>query len=106
MRKLQVIAIFYRSIWPVTTATSLLMWGIVDFPSFTAEVFPTFIMIFLWLRSGCQALIWYLFRSSNRKGFVFYNHFGLSEMRLALLTYLLDLAVFALWIILKTIILG
>ncbi|WP_439558179.1 hypothetical protein [Dyadobacter sp.] len=106
MRKLQVVSVFYRKIWPVTTATSLLMWGIAEFPSLKSDIFPSFILAFLWLRSACQALIWYLFRSSNRKGFIFYHHFGLSEVKLALLTYLLDLAVFALWIILATIIFG
>jgi hypothetical protein len=106
MRRFQVLLTLYRQLWPITWGTSLLMWSIARFPTLISDQFPAFVTAFVWLRTFCQLLIWYLFRSFNQKGFVFYHHFGLSEMRLAFITYLLDLLLFALWIIIVSLIVG
>lgn len=78
------------------------MWALAEAPLLGSGKFIAFLILFFWLRTPCQLLIWYLFRLTNQKGFVFYNHFGLSEIRLACFTYLFDLIIFMLWIILTS----
>jgi hypothetical protein len=106
MRRLHVLWILYRQLLPVTSATSLFMWSLAGFPLLESDQFSAFLVAFVWLRSFCQILIWYLFRYFNEKGFVFYHHFGLSEIQLACIIYLLDLLIFASWIILISLIVG
>src|SRR5687768_923318 len=83
MRRLNILLILYRQLWPITNTISLLMWVMAGRPAFSSIKFAAFVVAFIWLRSFCQLLIWYLFRSFNRKGFAFYHHFGLSEIQLA-----------------------
>jgi hypothetical protein len=74
------------------------MWLSAERPTLNSDHFLPFILGFFWLRGFSQLLIWYLFRSTNKTGFVFYHHFGLSEMQLAICVYIIDLLIFSLWI--------
>lgn len=88
----------YGRIWIVTIIISLSIWALANFPTFISPNFLQFLLRFLWLRTFCQLLIWYVFRLTNKEGFVFYHHFGYSERRLAVLLYLMDLSIFLLTI--------
>ena len=105
MLSLRVLLILYRQLCPLTLATSLLMWFAAGYPTLESDKFMSFITKFFWLRSLTQLAIWYLFRTTNRKGFVFYNHFGLSEIQLAGGVYIIDLLIFSLCICLASLIL-
>ena len=105
MVQLRVLLILYRQVWPFTVATSLLMWGLAGHPTLASTNLLSFITKFFWLRTPSQLLIWYLFRSTNRKGFVFYQHFGLSELQLASGVYVLDLLFISVWICLASLLL-
>lgn len=99
---LRVFLILYRQVWPFTIATSLLMWALAGYPTLLSIDLLSFLTKFFWLRTLSQLLIWYLFRATNRKGFVFYQHFGLSELQLASGVYTLDLIFISLWICLAS----
>lgn len=102
MLPLRVLLILYRQLCPLTIAVSLLMWLAAGYPTPKSDQFMPFITRFFWLRSLSQLVIWYLYRLTNRKGFVFYHHFGLSELQLASGVYLIDILLFSLCVCLAS----
>ena len=106
MQRLYALLVLYRQLWLFTNSISLLMWLLAGSPTSSFEKFATFLAAFFWLRTLCQLLVWYLFRKTNQKGFVFYHHFGLSEIQLAGGIYIFDLLLFTLWILFVSLIAG
>jgi hypothetical protein len=80
------------------------MWLLAGYPTLSSERFLFFITKFVWLRTAGQLIIWYLFRTTHRNRFVFYRHFGFSELHLAIGSYLIDLLLFGLWLCLISLI--
>ncbi|OJW70904.1 MAG: hypothetical protein BGO59_32275 [Spirosoma sp. 48-14] len=81
------------------------MWLVAGYPTLKSDQFLSFVTKFFWLRTASQLLIWYLFRLTNRKEFVFYHHFGLSEIQLAGGVYIIDILLVSLCICLASLIL-
>ncbi len=98
MIRLRILLILYRELYPFTVFTSLLIWVVSGSPILSSARFLSFAASFFWIRLICQALIWFLFRSTRRQSFVFFRHFGFSETELAVYTYLFDLIFFCIWI--------
>lgn len=96
--QLRALLILYRQLYPYTIATTLCMWLLAGYPTFSSPDFLSFSTYFFWLRSFAQLLIWLVFRLSNRQGFAFYHHFGLSEIELAIGSYVIDLILFTTWL--------
>ncbi|CCH52611.1 hypothetical protein BN8_01624 [Fibrisoma limi BUZ 3] len=105
MVRLRVVWILYKQIGVYSVATSLALWLLAGMPTLRSGNFSEALVFLLWTRTLSQLLIWYLFRTTNRKGFFFYHHFGWSERQLALLSYLIDLVCFGLWICLMSVLL-
>lgn len=94
MIRLRVLWILYRQVGPATLLMTLCLWMFAEFPTPDApELFTRFLIFFFWFRTACQGLIWYIFRTFNKKGFYFYYHFGFSELQLASILYLFDLLI-------------
>ncbi|RIV21537.1 hypothetical protein DYU11_19240 [Fibrisoma montanum] len=103
MVRLRVVWVLYKQIGVYSAATSLVLWLLAGLPTVSSEAFNEALVFLLWTRTLSQLLIWYLFRTTNGKGFFFYNHFGWSERQLALLSYLIDLVCLGLWICLMSV---
>jgi len=84
----------YRRLYPILLFISFLIWLLAEKPRYGSMLFPVFIVYFLWLKTICLFLIWYLFRTYNKKGLYFYYHLGLSEIQLFIGTWLFDICVF------------
>lgn len=91
----------YKRLCWVTLPSTLVIWWNGGLPTFgsSADLLMVFIPFYLFLRTICHALIWYLFRMDNRKGFYFYHHFGFSEWQLAIGVYVFEMILFVLLVL-------
>lgn len=100
--RLKVVLLLYRQVCPFSAGMSFLMWGLDGFRGWDDVKFPYFVVFFIWLRTAGQIGIWYLMRQKLRNQFVFYAHFGFSEIQLALICFLIDLILIGACIVIKS----
>lgn len=98
MLKLKLLLIQYRLICPLTIPISVGLWIIAGAPGYGTPDFTFFVVVFFWLRTLAQGIIWYLIRLLNGKSFYFYHLAGLTESALMIGCYVLEVSVFGLWL--------
>jgi len=91
-QRLQAIFYFYQSIGLVTGFISLALWVIAQLP--LREDFQRFLPLYLILKAITDFLLWRYLRKHNQVRLFFYTNMGISEIRLYMLAFLLDLAAF------------
>ncbi|MCE7043109.1 hypothetical protein [Dyadobacter sp. CY312] len=91
-QRLQAILYFYQSVGLVTGLISLTLWIIAQLP--LSEDFQRFLPLYLILKAVTDFLLWRYLRKHHQVQLFFYTNLGISELRLYMSAFLLDLAAF------------
>ena len=95
-QSLRAILSFYFSFALFTGLISLGSWGIMETP--LHQDFQRFLPLYILLKIITNSLIWYYLRSSNPGRLFFYANLGISEIRLFLTVFAMDIALFFVFI--------
>jgi hypothetical protein len=90
--RLLLITLFYKSFSSFSLLVSIGFWTIANLP--TGEAFWRFLPLYVLLKIPTNCLIWYYLRSYNPNRLFFYSNKGISEIRLFVSAFLLDMALF------------
>lgn len=92
MKRLGLILSFYFSFSVYTGLISLLSWIAVDTPLF--EDFRRFLPLYFLMKIASDLVIWYYLRSNNPTCLFFYFNLSISELRLFLTAFIMDILTF------------
>lgn len=96
-QQLRAILYFYKSVGLVTALISLVIWYFAKFP--LQENLAQFLLRYLIIKIVTDILLWRYLRKNQAIKQFFYTNLGISELRLYGTVFILDLAVFLLFII-------
>ncbi|MBE9465927.1 hypothetical protein ACFP1I_00790 [Dyadobacter subterraneus] len=96
MKRLAVIRSFYLSFAFYTGLISLFSWFLLDMPVF--EKFSRFLPLYLLMKIASGTVIWYYIRSNNPTRLFFYRNLSISELRLFLTAFAMDIMSFLIFI--------
>ena len=100
---LSAIFYFYLSIAIFGGVISLFTWWALQMP--VDEDFHVFLPLYLLIKLYSDAMIWWYLRKQNAARLFFYSNLGISELRLYLSVFAIDIAVFLLFVLLVKLIL-
>jgi hypothetical protein len=89
---LLLITLFYKSFSSFSVLVSISLWTIANLP--TDETFWRFLPLYVLLKIPTNGLIWYYVSRYNPNQLFFYSNKGISEARLFMSAFLLDMAIF------------
>ncbi|TKT93650.1 hypothetical protein [Dyadobacter frigoris] len=92
MKRLGLIFSFYFSFSVYTGLISILSWIVVDAPLF-AE-FWRFLQLYFLMKIASDLVIWYYLRSNNPTRLIFYFNLSISELRLFITAFAMDILAF------------
>lgn len=95
-QQLRAILYFYKSVGLVTAVISLVIWYLAKLP--LQENLEQFLLRYLIIKIITDILIWRYLRKHQAAKQFFYTNLGISELRLYGTVFILDLAVFFLFI--------
>jgi len=100
---LSAIFYFYLSIAIFGGVISLFTWWALQMP--VDQDFHVFLPLYLLIKLYSDAMIWWYLRKQNAARSFFYSNLGISELRLYLSVFAIDIAVFLLFVLLVKLIL-
>jgi hypothetical protein len=86
------VTLFYKSFSSFSLLVSVGLWAIARLP--TGEDFWRFLPLYIVLKIPTNLLIWYYASRYNPGSLLFYSNKGISETRLFVSAFLLDMALF------------
>ena len=100
--RLLLIGLFYRTFCSFSILISIGLWELARSP--LGQAFWIFLPKYILLKIATDCLIWYYARRYNRDRLFFYANIGLSEKIIFLTSFLLDIFLFLLFILLTSLI--
>lgn len=85
---------FYKSLALPLLSVSFFTWLLAGHPGYDDPMVSVFCLHWFWVKLFTTSILIYLFREFRRDKLYFYNHFGISEIRLYISTFFLDLLAF------------
>lgn len=96
MKRLGLIISFYFSFAIYTGLLSVFSWTVADTPLFGE--FWRFFQLYLLMKIASDLIIWYYLRSNNPGRLIFYFNLSVSELRLFLTAFTMDIFAFLVFI--------